>query len=98
MCDGKLQDLVALVTGASGGIGKATAVVFAKEGAKVRTLVGHRNRVERTIHLYILRSILRVASATVHNYSRSPNKRVPTASLRVGAPSWRSYSVPVRTL
>lgn len=35
MAQGKMQGFVALVTGASTGIGQATAIAFSKEGAKV---------------------------------------------------------------
>eukprot|EP00752_Nemacystus_decipiens_P011786 g10457.t1 len=35
MAQGKLEGLVALVTGASAGMGKAAAIAFSKEGAKV---------------------------------------------------------------
>ena len=37
----KLKDKVILITGASGGIGEATAIAFGREGAKV-VLVSRR--------------------------------------------------------
>lgn len=49
MAPGKLEGLVALVTGASSGIGRSTAITFAKEGAKVGRLVDQRQEDRKRI-------------------------------------------------
>ena len=48
---GRLEDKVALVTGASSGIGRATALAFAREGAKVVTASRNVDRLQETIEL-----------------------------------------------
>jgi len=48
---GRLEGKVAVITGASSGIGKATAIVFAKEGAKLVVAGRNKERLDETLDL-----------------------------------------------
>ena len=48
---GRLEGKVAVITGASSGIGKATSLLFAKEGAKVIIAGRNKERLEETLNL-----------------------------------------------
>ena len=48
---GRLQDKVALVTGAASGIGRATALTFAREGAKLVVADMNEDGGQQTVHM-----------------------------------------------
>ena len=48
---GRLQDKVALVTGAASGIGRATALTFAREGAKLIVVDMNEDGGQHTVHM-----------------------------------------------
>ncbi len=48
---GQLQDKVALVTGGASGIGRATALTFAREGAKLIIADMHADGGQQTVHM-----------------------------------------------
>ena len=64
----EFEGKVALVTGGGSGIGRATAVAFAREGAQV--VIGNRNveRGEETVS--IIREAGGTASSSLNNFRR----------------------------
>jgi NADP-dependent 3-hydroxy acid dehydrogenase YdfG len=64
---GRFSEQVVLITGASSGIGEATAYEFAREGAKVALLARRKERLERLKKIVIQKVELRNFIADVTN-------------------------------
>jgi NAD(P)-dependent dehydrogenase (short-subunit alcohol dehydrogenase family) len=79
---GKLENKVAIVTGAASGIGRATALLFAKEGAKVVAADWEREKGQRVAEAVLERGgdavFMQTDVSSPHDVKRMVDKAVET--------------------
>ena len=87
---GRLEGKVALVTGGASGIGRATALTFAREGAKLVIADMNEDGGQQTVHLITEKG----GEATFVKTDVSQSRRSPGAHLQSGGDVWQTRLCP----
>lgn len=86
---GYLSGKIVLVTGASSGIGRATALAFAREGAKIAVCARREERLES-----LKGELSQAGSAAIHTFALDVTNRASVEETLAGLPpEWRAIDV-----